>query len=402
MASIIIASDIHAQTTGMFARPTAAGLTTRAETTFKFLEWLHLYAIQIKATTICIAGDLFTHRTIQPSLFNRVFEIFRNMCRQIPVVAIPGNHDRYTVDDVHPQAHSLYVLGKGIKNFHVIDQPSASVSLPDAEWPVGLEILGIPAGWESDVKLGPWSGGKLVPKNRKCRILLAHENVDEAIYPNGEVAGIGLNRQEFVKQLKSWEIDACFIGDIHEPQILPANDPRKDWVWSDRTNHYKPLVMKPGDIVLPGAPYQMDFGDEGRPRGVVVYDVQYRTAEFVPWKGGPQYVTVTDETFENEPKVPYDKGNPVRPFVRYRISDPANARRLDEYLSKDEEAKVNAIVEYEPDTKSAEVDLKSLDMDPTELVKAYVESAASSEKESVRRQLVDMGLAYVDTVQKRS
>lgn len=61
---------------------------------FAFEDALKKYAIEAQVDFVAIAGDLFEHRTIQPSILNQA-----KLCLQmlkdhhIPVIAIEGNHD---------------------------------------------------------------------------------------------------------------------------------------------------------------------------------------------------------------------------------------------------------------------------------------------------------------------
>ena len=61
---------------------------------YAFQDALQKYAIEAEVDFVVIAGDLFEHRTIQPSILNQAkicFQILKE--HHIPAIAIEGNHD---------------------------------------------------------------------------------------------------------------------------------------------------------------------------------------------------------------------------------------------------------------------------------------------------------------------
>ena len=112
----IFTSDTHVQNSSLFARPLEEGITTSAEQAFRFLRWLRDFAREQQANVILHGGDLFTQKNVIPvPLFNKTYDIFREICAERRVVAIPGDHDRYVNAT---NVHTLHAFEE-IANFHV-------------------------------------------------------------------------------------------------------------------------------------------------------------------------------------------------------------------------------------------------------------------------------------------
>lgn len=61
---------------------------------YAFEDCIDRYAVQEPVDFVLIVGDLFEHRSIQPSTLNQAQIVLEHLKKaQIPVLAIEGNHD---------------------------------------------------------------------------------------------------------------------------------------------------------------------------------------------------------------------------------------------------------------------------------------------------------------------
>jgi DNA repair exonuclease SbcCD nuclease subunit len=253
----VVTADWHIQNSGMFSQPLSEGMTTRAKESFDFIDWLDEWCKENEIHAVFHCGDFFTQKNmINIPLFNKTYERMNRFYHV--VIAIPGNHDRYL--KAHA-VHSLYTLGKGIYDFNVLDEDRRHLIIGD------VEVYGLPGGAPTDAYEIPDK------KATNRRLFLIHENLIGAKFPAGAKITDGLDPRYLQMVLKKAKFDWCFSGDIHKSQYVRKSKP---------------------PVVYVGAPFQMDFGDEGQERGIWSYDSATNVAEFVEYPNGPKFETITD------------------------------------------------------------------------------------------------------------
>jgi hypothetical protein len=382
---LVIASDIHCQTGGQFARPLENGLSTWAFVGFKFLDWFTVFceSLKPKLEAILIPGDLFSLKNNIPvPLFNRVYDSLTSLVEEaeVPVFIIPGNHDRF-MQSTDEDTHSLYALGKGIKGLHVITNPNMLYSTQH------YHIYGVPAGITIPEK---FDDGFVGVKSKYIRIAMIHENVVGASFPSGGVVeeDKGVDPESLFRLMKREELDFVVCGDIHRGQIIT---PRQ--VMELPRSSMK--LSRGRSIILPGSPYRQDFGDEGQSRGILLLDRD--TVKFLPYQHGPKFITVTDKNFEKEMRQPKSGA-----YMRFRISKPSYRERIDKMMSKDQFFRDHFVCEYTYGVEEGEFTTTDVH-DYRSLVGDYVISAVEKDEKAKRQVsgLIAIGLKYFDQAREK-
>lgn len=368
---IVAVSDIHIQGNGMFAKPLPRGQTTRSELSFKFLKWLDGYCQQVRADLLVITGDIFSQRLAVPTaILNRTIESFKKICSGTPVVAIPGNHDRFMWSKSE-MVHSLYALRTSVPNFTVID---GEPWVREFFSPQGnITIFGIPAG---RADLLPDLPKLALEKGRGFSLLLLHENIVGARFSSGAAVAEGTLQETIWSTLGRLKLDMAICGDIHLSQSLPEGRP-------DAFGWFP--IREGKTILVPGSPYQMDFGDEGHSHGVWVIDTDMRAYLFCPYEGAPKHFTITEETFRPIHKLP------ANTYYRFRLSDPEKIRMVQAAKVKGE---IECTVEVVPVESTRVIDEEVRDVgDVWSLFESYVRTWSSRED---AESLVKIGRALLD------
>jgi DNA repair exonuclease SbcCD nuclease subunit len=350
---LVLTTDWHWRSTGMFATPTPDGLSTQTDVTVDFVKWLAELCDDRKIHQVLHAGDFFNVKNfIHVPLFNKVYRVMAEFCKNRSFIITPGNHDRYRVGG----EHGIYVLGKSIPGFTVLDEERPSWSILNQEFGL-VQIFGIPGGSKAVLPTP-------MPKGCKHRILLLHENLIGAKFATGYEATEGLDVDELEDLLVAHHFDACFCGDIHVPQRM-----------SDR-------------ILLVGSPYQMDFSDEDQKRGVWIYDVGERDLAFVPYEDGPQYMTIDDDGFPDFLEFWDDmKALPPNARLKFRLSIEEDC----EWVRNNMDGS-NFTVDLVSSHRELESEIALLNED--ELIVEYVDRADEENK----KELVELGRSYLKLV----
>ena len=361
MPHYVVTSDWHIQNTGKFARHLEGGLTTRAQFAFEFIEWLWEYCEENDIEKILHCGDFFTQRgMISAPLYNRFWDLLSGC--PVPLVMIVGNHDRYKTD---PSIHGMYVLGEALDNVTVLDN---QVTLDRHVRIAGYPPPFIPSDDIAFSKI-------FFRQDNKRNILLIHENIVGAAFSSGKKADTGVVPSRLADWMRENNFDICFCGDIHVPQELTAWNP---------------------SIVVVGAPFQMDFGDAGQPRGIWIYDSEKNIVEFVKYEKGPQFFQVTDDTISKDPHNVDILFSPVmtkRKFYQFKF------RSLELFRAHRELTKGWNNVEFQliADSDGEGFSVDNL-YDSKEIIPAYVRNQVEDVPEQIP--LIERGLGYVEEALK--
>ena len=149
------------------------------------------------------------------------------------------------------------------------------------------------------------------------RLALVHENLIGAQFPTGRAADKGVDVKALLEWMKANKVDICFCGDIHRPQAIRSDTGILAWTNDLHKGGYQ--------VVIVGAPYQMDFGDEYQKRGVWLFETgrDGDKSQFVEYPGGPLFITITDTGMEDwKLGMGRDEGSNV--FPRFQLAEDAN------------------------------------------------------------------------------
>ena len=365
MPHYIVTSDWHIQNTGPFARHIEGGLTTRAKFAFDFIEWLWDYCEKNKIEKILHCGDFFTQRgMISAPLYNRFWDLL-TAC-PVPMIMIVGNHDRYKTD---PSIHGMYVLADALDNITILDnQVTLDRNIRVAGCPPPLDLES--QKFKFPLPFKSFGEGKHSLRTKR-NILLIHENIIGAAYSSGKKADEGVSPQRLAEWMRENNFDICFCGDIHVPQEMTAWNP---------------------SIVIVGAPFQMDFGDRGQPRGIWNYDSDNNIVEFVRYEKGPMFFQVTDETWQEFASNSHSI-NHNTDFYQFKVKSLELYREIGE-LKKDWP---NCEVQLVVDSSEEEFTVDNL-YDANEIVPAYVRNEVEEVSEQIP--LINRGLRYIEEALK--
>jgi len=239
---ITITSDWHLHNYKNFSKINHEGFNTRLIDIINVGKYINQYNIKNDIWLTLLTGDLFhTFSFVENDVLNNAINLLRNWSGTFAY--IPGNHDlkakgAYTDDAVasaalQDLANVRYLNGDMI-------QPTADLS-----------IYGL--GWQNQE----------VFQNHefpKADIFIGHQFIENSLLPGGQAVN------EALKEKYKFLI----FGDIHKPELQGSN------------------------VLIPGAPLQHNFGDEGQERGFWVLDTDTWTCEFIPVNISPKFITVTD------------------------------------------------------------------------------------------------------------
>jgi DNA repair exonuclease SbcCD ATPase subunit/predicted phosphodiesterase len=237
---ITIFSDAHAHNFKKFAKILPNGLNSRLVDVFTVMEKINEYNKANKIKYTLYAGDLVhTFQYIENDVLNGLAEILENWYGQF--IYIPGNHDvkakvKYAK---HSVASAVFdrLASENIQYLHenVID--------------IGVKIFGV--GNRSNEEF-------LATKFESADILLAHQFIENSAVPGG---------LEVSKKLKDM-YKLLIFGDVHKPELR-------------------------GNVLIPGAPLQHNFNDEGQNRGFWTVDEALWKCEFHVLQS-PKFISVQD------------------------------------------------------------------------------------------------------------
>lgn len=275
---------------------------------------------------VLFAGDAFDRR--HPSTdallaFERPLVEYGG--RPVPVIAIPGNHDRSGVSDycaldvfaeaglltLHSRAGVTYVSGVAVACLpwapvsRIIAAHDGEVDRDDVNRVAAELLLDAARGLRAEI-----------PEDVQA-ILLTHFSISGAVTPDG--AGVGLFREPVLPlaDLEAIGFDAIVAGHIHRPQLLGGD-----------------LAAAPMFYV--GSPMPLDFGEAKCEHGVMLIDFpgggEWQTS-FLPIESRP-FVTLDWEPEEAETLLDLDSWKGCGrlfaegAFVKLRYSCTAEEARL--------------------------------------------------------------------------
>ena len=300
MSKYIVTSDWHIQNAGNFAKPEARGLTSRALGSLRTIEQLGAISQEKEIKKWLVCGDIFsTKSSVHTSVYNELYSVLEDVyLSDLELYMIPGNHDMF-MRKGGEGINTLTVLADAVSNIDLMDSSDNAVAtIKCSQVMTDLEfIVGVPPGMLSEVAKNLHTQFPPIAK-RKPICMMLHENIIGAEFPSGAKADKGVTIKELKEFMAQFDIQACFCGDIHKPQIISQ----------------EPL------IVIVGAPYQMDFGDAGQERGYWEYDSETNYAEFFPLPLDPAYIIIESHEMEDF-KAIYKPDTTRQVYYWFKVSD---------------------------------------------------------------------------------
>lgn len=328
---LVVFSDVHVHPWSAFSRLDETGVNTRLRDTLSVLSIVKKTAAEEYADAVIFCGDLFHTTKIDAdtlALTGRELEAFGSL--GIPILAIEGNHDQASRVRELTSVSALRVP----KNWKWLRAESVTVK--------GHVIWGAPFG-------------HLEPPDVEADIAILHRGVKGAQISDYFQSAFenDLDPSEALKYAQKLVIS----GHYHKPQFID------DW---------------DVPILVPGAPMQHTWGDQGQERGIWVVDIHQDDskfshgidAKFVPLSF-PRFVRVTTSK---------DLEGLGEDFVSIECEDPKLAGELisDEFRSKARGISVEA---HRPEVLRTGSDRIQVGADLEKAVRDYVGRFAKERRE---------------------
>jgi len=216
-------------------------------------------------SVIFLGGDIVHSKTdISPESVNMVQDFFRSLSEICLTICIPGNHDCNLNN--RSRLDSLTPIVKAIGSDSFIYLPDSGVYEIGGIHFTVMSVFDKPADF---IKADSFKGN--------FKIALHHGAVDTAVTDTGHVLE---NKNVNIHTFSGY--DLTLLGDIHVPnQMLNAAK----------------------TIAYPGSLIQQSFGESELNRGILVWDVESKTSEFVCIKNDYGYHTI-DLTKDTELQLP--------------------------------------------------------------------------------------------------
>ena len=256
-----------------------------------YLNFLDDYCSKNDIKTIVIAGDVFEKSSkIKNESFLPLFFKFMELKEKgYNIIILLGNHDIYNVDNDS--------LVEAFCPFAKVIKTTEDISFNDRE----LTFL----PYTKDIRDIPEKGDVLI-----THLSIANFRFDNNYHVNEKIA--------FEENLFE-NFNKVFTGHFHKPQ-------------------------ERGNIIYPGSPYQMNFGECGQEKGFVVFDTESDKWERILYKGAPTYKKIKVEDF-----IDSDVSNQ---FIEVEINE-----KVDSYVKLKHLLYERGALNVVPHFKQEEVDL---------------------------------------------
>lgn len=315
-----------------------SSLAKRFEIQLDVWDQIDALAKKHNAIKLC-AGDVFNKRSfLHNTVVNEVIRRYKGKCA--PEYLISGNHDRFD------QNYSAVQILEGLGDAEILTDKASSLSQVLSKVQQSFDLYGATPGGPIPVPTDPSA----------TNILVAHGQLQGATTPSGFEFQNGYT----LKDLAAF--DLVVLGDIHKHQQI-------------------------GNVLIPGSPLQLNWGDAGQERGCWLIDVLGKgqiTRTFIPLKS-PKFIIVTAENLEEVLQTPADDYN----YYDFRIT-----QRLEKAEYKElKERFPNSYIVLQAEKRSSVAGSSTIDakLTPQELLEKYFDLRLSGNKE----QFVKTALAYL-------
>lgn len=353
---LCIFSDLHAHNWSQFSRTLPCGTNSRLAECMGIIDFVANVARDQQCDAVVFVGDLFESRTkLDVDVLFNTYEAMRRLAEGVKVYIVRGNHDCF---DDGGMVDSLEGL-RGVDNIEVHDTYFSLIWTSDEK----TVLYFMP--WMSEPKhtFSDWKTQAHFHPNFK-HILFMHQSVSEGLLSNGFKTSASLD----LADLPMDKLTRVFAGDYHKPQELAD-----------------------GKFIYCGSPLQLNFGEAGQQKHVIVYDTITDEVKYID-TNAPQFVEFqTVEDAEKWLDVIAIEGN--RDYVRvyYRREDEPKLDFLSQRIK-------HLDLQLIPDEQLEERCDHSVVSNDELLVEEYLDQRAETLERAQRERLMCEGLALLTGV----
>lgn len=264
-----IFSDIHIHPFNAFSKINADGINTRLLETVETLEKILDGAQKNKCDFVLFCGDMWHVKKIDAITLDLTMRALQKT--QIPIILIPGNHEEM---DALGKFHATRVLRGRVQILDHHDGLTTKIN--------GLRIAGIPYAKNQDIK-------KLMTDYKGYDVLMLHTGITGALMGADFIAdeeSISLNDLQDA-------IGLVTAGHFHQSQLFTD----QVYLPDGAEENYTRKIIPGKTVLIPGAPLQHGFGDEGSVRGWWLCD-DLKTLSFQPINA-PKFLKLLGSDIKN-------------------------------------------------------------------------------------------------------
>lgn len=265
-------SDIH-----LGRKPVGAALgefsRKRFEDYFKAFSFIVDTAIERQVDALVIAGDFFDKKELSPDVLSRTENMLQKLnAAYIPVILIEGNHDNVSSGSEH-DSWIVYLEQKGLiarPNYKF--ENGAYIFNKISHGDVDFYGLGYPGSMVDETISA--LAEHLKNHTERKNVVLVHTAIgSDEFMP-------GLCSEEALDTLKGLAIYVA-AGHFHHFSKYPYNNPY---------------------FFIPGSPEFWDFGEAGQTKGMIIFDTDTKSYEFISANPRNTIRLVFDIDSENYPQ----------------------------------------------------------------------------------------------------
>lgn len=245
-------SDLHIGMENYTKLDPVTGLTTRLLDFFNTFDFIVEKAFEEQVDVVLFAGDAYKTRDPNPTQQRGFGERIRKLAKKIPVVLVVGNHD---TPNAEGKANTLDIYSAlEIENVWVSRKPEL-LQIPTLSG--NLQIITLPWLHKNDYKQ---VAEKLKLMYEKIKpdspaILASHAEIEGAVFGSEKGLAIGNDVTIPLPLFQDKRLSYVALGHIHKHQVL-SNPPAGG-----------PL------IVYSGSPERIDFGEEKEEKGICLVEI---------------------------------------------------------------------------------------------------------------------------------
>lgn len=270
MKHFVAFSDLHLHAWN-YGATIVNGKNSRLEQQVKVVKSIVSYCKEREIQEVVFCGDLFHTSTITAEVSQAAYQAFKGFKENgIQLTVLVGNHDQSSRTG---GIHALSWLGDHGK---LIERCLGEVDSP--------RIAGLPAYFFPYTADEDTLKGWLREVNQVRCFMFFHQGV----------GGVEINSKGFT------------LNEILTPAMVPGNCALA------LTGHYHSFKPVSGNLVIPGSTTQLNWGDEGEPRGwldVTVDGEQVTEINMIESKA-PKFITISEDNLET-----YNRDNPNAPLA---------------------------------------------------------------------------------------
>lgn len=231
-------------------------------------------------SVICIGGDLVHNKTdISPELIQITSKFLKSCADLLPTILILGNHDLNLSNQARLDALTPIVESLNHSNLHFWRE-SGVYKLNGCSFSL-FSLIGSPDDW--------------IPAERikaKTKIAIFHGPIIGKNNPNPHIKS-GLRT---IGTEKFTGFDFVLLGDLHNFHDVDGN----------------------GRLIYPSSLIQQNYGESVNEHGLLIWDVEKRTSQFIEIENDYCYYTLN--IFNNQYEIPKKLNKKVRLRVKYENS----------------------------------------------------------------------------------